>query len=345
MTNKEIISSWIQTFVNDNPSSLLMCEGIKDGFYGTIPNISQITNPERLIELPISEAASIGMAIGASQFGLKPIVCFQRVEFGILALDQLITNGSKIGRLTGNKFPCSLLLRMVIGRGWGQGPLHSQSFESIWNCIPGLKVFMPSSAEDYLESFEYFKNNTGVVISLEHRWTHMINQSSFGTLSVLPPNVPPLITVYSYSFNSAIVARVKKKLQEYNIEIECIHENTFLSKYRSIKASVARTNRLITIDIGASRLGLGGEVVAKLIEDNSIPTNFRFCRLGTPWEIAPAQPELAKNYFPNELMLYEAIQSMLPSEYTQSIELVISKVKADSKSPCDVPDRSFNGPF
>ena len=193
MTNKDIIASWIQTYINDNSSSLLMCEGIKDGFYGTIPKTSQINNPEKLIELPISEAASIGMAIGASQFGVKPIVCFQRVEFGILALDQLITNGSKIGSLTGNKYPCSLLLRMVIGRGWGQGPLHSQSFESIWNSIPGLKVFMPSSAQDYLECFNFFKNNMGVVISLEHRWTHMINQLSFAKLSVSSENADPLL--------------------------------------------------------------------------------------------------------------------------------------------------------
>ena len=345
MINKDIIASWIETYINDNPSSLLMCEGIQDGFYGTIPNISQINNPERLIELPISEAASIGMAIGASQFGVKPIVCFQRVEFGILALDQLITNGSKIGLLTGNKYPCSLLLRMVIGRGWGQGPLHSQSFESIWNCIPGLKVFMPSSAEDYLECFDFFKNNMGVVISLEHRWTHMINQYSFGKLSVLPAKAEPLVTIYSYSFNSAVAARVKQKLQEINIEVECIHENSFLSSYNSLKASVARTNKLITIDIGSSRLGLGGEVVAKLIEDKSIDNNFSCCRLGTPWELAPAQPELTKNHFPNELMLYEAVRNLLPSQYENKIGLLISNVKAEFKSPCDVPDRSFTGPF
>ena len=185
----------------------------------------------------------------------------------------------------------------------------------------------------------------GVVISLEHRWTHMINQFSFGKLSVLSENVDPLVTIYSYSFNSAIAARVKQKLQEINIEVECIHENSFLSSYNSLKASVARTKKLITIDVGTSRLGLGGEVVAKLIEDNSIDNNFSCCRLGTPWELAPAQPELTKNYFPNELMLYEAIRKFLPSRYSNEIDLLISNLKAEFKSPCDVPDSSFNGPF
>ena len=70
------------------------------------------------------------------------------------------------------------MLRLVIGRGWGQGPLHSQSFETLWNIIPGLKVFMPANALDYEECFRYFKENNEPVVSLEHRWTHL---SDFST--------------------------------------------------------------------------------------------------------------------------------------------------------------------
>ena len=344
MNNKHIISNWIRDYLNKNPNARLMCEGIKDKFYGTIPDIEEIKEHDQLIELPISEAASIGMAIGASQFGIKPIVCFQRVEFGILALDQLITNGSKIESLTCGEYPCSVLLRMVIGRGWGQGPLHSQSFENIWNCIPGLKVFMPASAKDYLECFEYFEKNNGFIISLEHRWTHLINQKAFDH-SQSPSECDSEITIYTYSFNSAIAAKVKNNLSKYNIYIDLIHENTFLSNYEALRESVNRTKRLMTIDLGPSRLGLGSEVIARLMEDNLIENNFNCYRLGTPWEAAPAKPELTRKFFPDELQIYNALKNLLPSKYANTLDLVILELQSDIASPCDVPDLSFTGPF
>ena len=344
MSNKDIISSWIKDYINGNSHARLMCEGIKDKFYGTIPDIEEIENNEQLIELPISEAASIGMAIGASQFGIKPIICFQRIEFGILALDQLITNGSKIGYLTAGEYPCSVLLRMVIGRGWGQGPLHSQSFENIWNSIPGLKVFMPASAKDYLECFEYFEKNSGVVISLEHRWTHLAKQETFRS-SKSSNQRKPLITMYTYSFNSAIAAKVKNNLNKYNIDIDCIHENSFLANYNELRGSINRTKNLLTIDVGSTRLGLGSEIIAKLMEDSLVEKDFSCMRLGTPWEAAPAQPELTRKFFPDELQVYNALKNLLPNEYAQTLDLVISEVQSTCTSLCDVPDQSFTGPF
>ena len=173
----------------------------------------------------------------------------------------------------------------------------------------------------------------------------MINQSSFDNSPSAFTKTHPLITIYSYSFNSAIAAKVKHKLKEYDIEIECIHENLFLANYSKLKTSVAKTKKLITIDIGATRLGLGGEIIAKLMEESDFMNDFSVCRLGTPWDIAPAKLELAKHYFPDELMIYESIRNMLPSKYSSIIDHVISEVKVESSTPSDVPNPSFCGPF
>ena len=118
-----------------------------------------------------------------------------------------------------------------------------------------------------------------------------------------------------------------------------------MASYAALQESVNCTKRLLTIDIGSSRLGLGSEIIAKLMEDNSITKDFIFRRLGTPWEVAPAKPELARDFFPNELQIYKALKNILPNKYTQTLDLIISKVESTYSSPCDVPDQSFSGPF
>ena len=86
MTNhSELIKNLTKNYLSQSRKNLLFCEGIKEGFYGTIPDINT-DNVSQCFELPCSENASIGMALGASTYGLNTILCFQRVEFALLAL-------------------------------------------------------------------------------------------------------------------------------------------------------------------------------------------------------------------------------------------------------------------
>ena len=159
----------INEFLNESKKNLLFCEGIKDGFYETIPKINE-KNSNQCFELPCSENASIGMALGASTYGLNTILCFQRVEFALLALEQIANNSSKISYLTDQKRKNPALFRFVIGRGWGQGPSHSQSFETMFAQIPNINVVMPVFPEDTKFIFESFRSLESPTISLEHRW-------------------------------------------------------------------------------------------------------------------------------------------------------------------------------
>ena len=99
-------------------------------------------------ELPCAENASVGMAMSSSTYGLTTILCFQRVEFALLAIEQFVNYSAKNNYLAGGKRPNPCLFRMVIGRGWGQGPSHSQSLETIFAQIPNLNVFLPTFPRD-----------------------------------------------------------------------------------------------------------------------------------------------------------------------------------------------------
>ena len=169
--HSELIKDLTKSFLESSPKNLLFCEGIDDTFYGTLPRIIE-EYKKQCFELPCSENASIGMILGSACYGLNPIICFQRIEFALLAFEQIVNNSSKISFLTDNlrKNPC--LIRLVIGRGWGQGPSHSQSMETIFAQIPAINVVVPVFPEDSELIFKNFTKKDAPTICLEHRWAH-----------------------------------------------------------------------------------------------------------------------------------------------------------------------------
>ena len=340
ITNKDFIKSWITDFLNSDTDNFLFCEGIKDGFYGTIPELSAIQDVDKLVELPISEAASIGLVTGASIFEVKPIICFQRVEFALLALDQLVTNSSKLNFLTNEKLSVSFLLRLVVGRGWGQGPCHSQSFETLWNIIPGLKVFMPANSSDYLECFEYFINSKEPIICLEHRWTHLADFST--ELGFV--NNKSEATIYSYSYNSFYTTWIAKKLAKEGIFIDVIHENCLFSKESEFIESIKKTKRLLTCDLSFSRLGISSEIICNCVKNNVL-FEVSPVRISCPFTFAPARPEEAFKYFPNAYSIVNGLIKLLP-ERKEILTKILKDLETNYQdTPSDIPSSSFKGPF
>jgi len=340
MKNSAHINNLTRKFLESSSVSRLFCEGIQDSFYGTIPTSLSQEHCHKLEELPISEAAAIGLVTGAAIFGIKPIVCFQRVEFGLLALDQLITNASKTKYLSCGVQTSPFLLRMVIGRGWGQGPCHSQSFEAIWSSIPGIDVYMPATSADYTAIFNKLETTDSPILSLEHRWTHLTNiDTSVGSL--FPDSV---VTVVSNSYNSIIATKVSAYLTRNGINIDVFHLLSPSDSLDSIRSSVAKTGRLITMDIGTVRHGLGGELIAQLAElgaEYLVPP----VRLGSPFQPASASPEEAFIHFASAESLLNALCKLLPGSSSQ-INKARNELASDTGNPpSDTPNSSFFGPF
>ena len=308
MNNSSIIKSHLTAFLDKYTDARLFCEGTQDTFYQTIPCSEDLLRPSQLEELPISEAAAIGLVTGASMFGIRPIVCFQRVEFGLLAIDQLVTNSSKTKYLSGGKLASPFLLRMVIGRGWGQGPCHSQSFESIWGSIPGLDVYMPATSSDYIEVFSRFESSDSPIISLEHRWTHLTNSET--TVGCI--NANSLVTIVSTSYNSILATKVSSYLQRFGVSVDVIHIFSLNRFPDQIFESIARTKRLITMDLGTYRLGPSSELLAQLAE-RGVSYSSPPVRLGSPFSPAPACPEAASTHFLSAESLFDTLETLLPS--------------------------------
>ena len=116
--------------------------------FGTTANLEKRFGPQRVFDMPTSENALTGIAVGAALNGIKSVMTHQRVDFFLLAMDQLVNSAAKWHYMFGSQNAIPITIRLIIGRGWGQGPTHSQNLQAWFAHIPGLKVVMPSTPAD-----------------------------------------------------------------------------------------------------------------------------------------------------------------------------------------------------
>jgi len=155
---------------------ILMGLGVDDpkGVFGTTLNIHKLLR-KQVFDMPTAENGFTGFSLGLAISGYKPIITHQRVEFSLLSLEQIFNQIAKWFYMSNGKVNVPLVIRLIIGKGWGQGPQHSQSLESIFSHIPGLKVVSPHSAYDAKGLLINSIKDPDPVIFFEHRWLHETN--------------------------------------------------------------------------------------------------------------------------------------------------------------------------
>src|SRR6476620_5913633 len=143
------ITSTLATAMRADERVLVLGEDVAEGGpYTATAGLAEEFGVERVINTPISEAAITGVAIGAAQAGLRPVLEIMFVDFLTLALDQLVNAAAKAHFMSGGQLTVPLVVRTQGGAGQRGAAQHSQSLESWLTHVPGLKVVMPSSAAD-----------------------------------------------------------------------------------------------------------------------------------------------------------------------------------------------------
>ena len=143
----QAINEALEQSMTKDKNVILMGLGVDDpkGVFGTTQNLHKKFKKDRVFDMPTCENSFTGFAIGLAIEGKKPVIVHQRVEFSLLSIDQIINQAAKWFYMSGGQKPIPLVIRLIIGRGWGQGPQHSQSLEAIFAHIPGLKVVCPTN--------------------------------------------------------------------------------------------------------------------------------------------------------------------------------------------------------
>ena len=155
-------------------SVYVMGLGVPDpkGVFGTTVGLQKKFGEGRVMDMPTSENAMTGVAIGAALTGMRPVLVHQRIDFALLAMDQMVSQAAKWHYMFGGKMNVPIVIRMLVGRGWGQGPQHSQSLQAWFAHIPGLKVVMPATPFDAKGMLIASIEDNNPVIFIEHRWLH-----------------------------------------------------------------------------------------------------------------------------------------------------------------------------
>lgn len=340
------IQNLTESLLASNPKSILMCEGVDDGFFGTISDLSH-RYKDQCIELPCSENGSVGMALGAAMCGCLPVLCFQRVEFALLALEQLCNNVGPSLYLSDEDRTIPSLFRFVIGRGWGQGPTHSQTLESIFSVIPSITLFLPCFPEDSEFLFSSFPKSSSPTISLEHRWVHYVERSGISVNSRDPYIVKSgkHLTIVASSYNVVIAMKASDVYQQHGIELEVVNIHSLsATSYRQISESANKTRYLLFLDL-SYQLASSKQILTSLILDSNIEPSVRYSIVGPKTPYAPSSFRLVSEHYLSLEDLGESINSLLQLDLSTSHEIITALAKIDSESPLDKPNLSFCGPF
>lgn len=331
--------------MKEDPNIYLIGLGVPDpkGIFGTTLGLAHKHGSHRVMDMPTSENAMLGIAIGTSLLGMRPIMTHQRVDFFLLAFDQLVNNAAKWHYMFGNRMKVPLVIRLIIGRGWGQGPQHSQSLQSIFAHIPGLKVVMPASPFDAKGLLVSAIEDDNPVIYLEHRWLH----STFGQVPKEVYRVPigearvvqegTDITIVACSHMVVESMRAALELQAEGISVELIDLRSIKPlDEKAILASLQKTGRLIVADPDWKIAGISAEILAIVAEKAHLHLKAPPIRIAYPDRFTPTSWALSNHFYPtSEHIVHEALKMMGKPTLPPS----------SFHEPKDVPNQEFRGPF
>lgn len=328
-----------------DPAVIFMAEGAHDPVpvFGTLPTPADGIVAERIIEMPTSENAIVGAAIGAALAGKRPVVTFHRVEFALLAAEQIINNAAKMEFISNGRHKVPMLLRLVVGRGWGQGPVHAQSLESLFAAIPGLTVAMPATAHDAYAMTRQALRGDGPVVLIEHRWCHGLtgeidyDDRSDAFAGPVRISEGDALTIVATGYMTVEARRAADALQKLGRGPDVFDMRTLRPfKAHPIIESVDRTHALLTIDTGHVSYGIGAEIIARCAEHDGPLLLVR--RLGLADHPVSSSRHLIAGQYPDARAIFRAAADMLDLHDADETEHVPA-------SPIDQPDPTFTGPF
>ena len=321
--------------------------GVPDskGIFGSTQGLVDKYGSKRVMDMPASENAVTGICIGAAINGLRPIMTHQRIDFSLLSLDQIINHASKWFHMYGGQKRVPMVIRMIIGRGWGQGAQHSQNLQALFAHIPGLKVIMPSTPYDVKGMLIAAVEDNDPVICIEHRWLYAnegpvpegyytvpINQASH-------VHVGNDITIVSSSYMTIEVLRACDKLKKIGIEADVIDLRSIRPLDDAvIIESVKKTGKLLVVESAWKSCSVASEVVALLSEKCFCDFCMAPQRLTLPDFPTPTSYALTQQYYLGVKDICERVCAMVQKAAFSSLELQYDVYH-------DVPNEKYVGPY
>lgn len=350
----EAIREGLDLVLEQDPSVLVIGEGVPDpkAIFSSTAGLQQKYGVGRVFDMPLAENGLTGVCIGAAISGMRPVMIHQRIDFAMLAMDQIVNNAAKWHYIFDGKARVPLVIRAIVGRGWGQGPQHSQSLQAMFASVPGLKVVMPTTAADAKGMMISAIEDDNPVIFIEHRWLHHftdhvpkgIYRTPIGHARVLHEGSDVTIAAFSYmSLESLIAAKALKEYMGISVDLLDMRSVRPMDVPAVIN-SVGITGRLVVVDTAFKTGSVAGELISQVVEQAFGCLNQAPVRIASPDHPVPTSPFMAEEYYPGPDQIAEAVIDLVgASRATKAYRALSDALVRQGRH--DVPNRDFSGPF
>jgi acetoin:2,6-dichlorophenolindophenol oxidoreductase subunit beta len=345
----EILRVLDQNLRND-PKFLITGLGVTDpkGVFGTTLGLVEKYGNKRVLETPTSENAMTGVGVGLAIAGYRPLMIHQRLDFFILAMDQLVNSAAKWHYMFGGQNAVPMTIRLITGRGWGQGPTHSQNLHSWFAHIPGLKVVMPSFASDVAALLQASIDDPNPVVFIEDRWIHnqqidvndeRLNQTiELGKAKVCKSGDD--ITIISSGYMSIESLKAVNYLHSIGISAELIDLRTIKPlDMKTILTSVRKTKNLLVVDAANEIASFGKEIIANTLMTIEPGLQNRPQLVSLPDVPEPTSYGVIGQFRVSAAKIAQSALQTLCAPVPDDLIVTLTPLKED------VPDEFFTGPF
>lgn len=301
------------------------------GPYQATAGLADEFGRDRVLNTPISEGAVCGVAVGAAQAGLRPVVEIMFIDFITLALDQLVNQAAKAHFMSGGQLSVPMVLRTTCGAGSRSGAQHSQSLEAWLAHVPGLKVAMPSSATDAAGLLVSAIADPNPVVFIENRALYFRR----GHLPEVPAPLPlgrahmlrsgTHITIVATSRLVGDALEAADRLAADGVQAEVIDPRTLVPlDLETIARSVRRTGRAVVAHEAVTVGGFGAELTAQIQDAAFDRLEAPIQRVGAPFASVPVSPALEDAYRPGAGDLYAAARTAIEWDWPDGTEPGVS---------------------
>lgn len=285
---------------------VVLGEDVQAGFFGATSGLVDVFGPLRVLNTPIWESGIAGMALGMAITGLRPVAELMFADFLYLAADEIANQMASWYYVTGGQTPVPVVIRTAAGGGFAIGYNHSQCVEASFLNPPGLKIVAPSTASDAYGLLKSAIRDDSPVLFFEHKLLYGATDDVSDDEHLVPLGKAAVrregedVTVLAWSAMVSKALQAAEELEKEDVSVEVIDPRTLLPlDVDTLLASVDKTGRLVTVEEGRKRGGVGSEIAALVVEKAFSSLRAPVIRVAAPDIPVPPGPVAEAMYVPS----------------------------------------------